>query len=134
MRSWLPRRISRRGVLSAGMAAGGGSLLAGLGASHRATAQNVHAQHESGALRMSVHPSHGHMLTVGDVDGTRNGFDPMAMLTDWETGAVSQLPDGRTLRTYEIVGEDKEIEIAPGLFFPAWTYNGRVPGPTLRAT
>src|SRR4029079_5469865 len=26
-----------------------------------------------------------------------------------------------------------EIEIAPGLFFPAWTYNGRVPGPTLRA-
>ena len=28
---------------------------------------------------------------------------------------------------------DKEIEIAPGVFFPAWTYNGRVPGPTLRA-
>ena len=27
-----------------------------------------------------------------------------------------------------------EIEIAPGIFFPAWTYNGRVPGPTIRAT
>ncbi|MCH8275583.1 MAG: multicopper oxidase domain-containing protein, partial [Armatimonadetes bacterium] len=26
-----------------------------------------------------------------------------------------------------------EIEIAPGLFFPAWTYNGDVPGPTIRA-
>jgi FtsP/CotA-like multicopper oxidase with cupredoxin domain len=29
---------------------------------------------------------------------------------------------------------DREIEIAPGVFFPAWTYNGEVPGPTLRAT
>src|SRR3546814_6858042 len=28
----------------------------------------------------------------------------------------------------------KEIETAPGLMFPAWTYNGRVPGPTLRVT
>ena len=44
------------------------------------------------------------------------------------------MPDGRTLRTFEIVAEDKEIEIAPGIIFPAWTYNGRVPGPTLRAT
>ena len=45
MRSWLPRRISRRGVLSAGMAAGSGSLLAGLSAGHRAIAQGVHANH-----------------------------------------------------------------------------------------
>ena len=28
---------------------------------------------------------------------------------------------------------DKEIEIAPGVKFAAWTYNGRIPGPTLRA-
>ena len=26
------------------------------------------------------------------------------------------------------------IEVAPGIFFPAWTYNGQVPGPTIRAT
>ena len=43
------------------------------------------------------------------------------------------LPDGRRLRTFEVTAEDKEIEIAPGVFFPAWTYNGRVPGPSLRA-
>ena len=30
--------------------------------------------------------------------------------------------------------DDKEIEIAPGVFFPAWTYNGTVPGPIVRAT
>jgi peroxiredoxin len=29
---------------------------------------------------------------------------------------------------------DREIEIAPGVYFPAWTYNNQVPGPTIRAT
>ena len=39
---------------------------------------------------------------------------------------------GRTLREWTITAFDREIEIAPGVFFPAWTYNGQVPGPTLR--
>jgi FtsP/CotA-like multicopper oxidase with cupredoxin domain len=43
-------------------------------------------------------------------------------------------PDGSLLREYDIVAIDREIEIAPGVFFPAWTYNGTVPGPTIRAT
>jgi FtsP/CotA-like multicopper oxidase with cupredoxin domain len=38
------------------------------------------------------------------------------------------------LREYDIVAVDQEIEIAPGVFFPAWTYNGTVPGPIIRAT
>ncbi|OGU33716.1 MAG: copper oxidase, partial [Gemmatimonadetes bacterium RIFCSPLOWO2_12_FULL_68_9] len=37
-------------------------------------------------------------------------------------------------RTFELYAVDKEIEVAPGVFFPAWTYNAQVPGPTLRAT
>jgi FtsP/CotA-like multicopper oxidase with cupredoxin domain len=43
-------------------------------------------------------------------------------------------PDGTMLREYEIVAVDREIEIAPGVYFPAWTFNGQVPGPTIRAT
>ena len=43
-------------------------------------------------------------------------------------------PDGTMLREYQIVAVDREIEIAPGVFFPAWTFNGQVPGPTIRAT
>jgi FtsP/CotA-like multicopper oxidase with cupredoxin domain len=31
------------------------------------------------------------------------------------------------------VAQEKEIEVAPGVRYPAWTYNGRVPGPTIRA-
>ena len=78
--------------------------------------------------------SHGAMMTVGDVDETRNGFDTSKMLTEWETGTVSDLPDGRTQHTFVMEAVDKEIEIAPGVMFPAWTYNGKVPGPALRAT
>src|ERR671919_3035654 len=38
------------------------------------------------------------------------------------------------VREYELVALDREIEIAPGIRFPAWTYNGTVPGPLIRAT
>ena len=80
-------------------------------------------------------PPNQHMMTtVGDVDHARNGFDPHDILTDFDTGEVSTLPDGRCLRQFAVTAIDREIEIAPGVFFPAWTYNGRVPGPTLRAT
>ena len=78
-------------------------------------------------------PSHGAQITVGTVDHAANGFDPMAMLTDWDHGQVETMTDGRILRTFEVTAVDKEIEIAPGVFFPAWTFNGRVPGPALRA-
>jgi len=77
---------------------------------------------------------HGNLNRVaGTVNAQRNGFDPLEILTDWDTGSTSMLPDGRTLREYYITAVDKEIEIAPGVLFPAWTYNGRVPGPTIRA-
>ena len=76
--------------------------------------------------------SHEFAGAVGDVD--TSDFDPMVFLESFNRGSVSTLPDGRTLRDFEIVAVDKEIEIAPGVFFPAWTYNGQVPGPTLRAT
>ncbi len=80
------------------------------------------------------HGAHGEgsLGAVGEVDHQRNGFDPHDMLYDWDFGQVSELPNGQRLREYRIVAVDKEIEIAPGVFFPAWVYNGRVPGPTLR--
>ena len=55
------------------------------------------------------------------------------ILRDFDEGKTSRLPSGRTLREWELYAVDKEIEIAPGVTFAAWTYNGRIPGPTLRA-
>jgi FtsP/CotA-like multicopper oxidase with cupredoxin domain len=73
------------------------------------------------------------MKTQGTVDHEANGFDPMDVLYDFDYGTVSTLDDGQTLREYTVVATDKEIEVAPGVYFPAWTYEGRVPGPTFRA-
>ena len=83
--------------------------------------------------------------TVGEVGPDAIGIDPMMYLTTWNFNNFSNeeraqlyketaLPDGRTLREYWFHAVDREIEIAPGVMFPAWTYNGQVPGPTIRAT
>ena len=62
-------------------------------------------------------------------------FDPMDYLRNFDYGKISTLPDGTTLREYTIVAEDdKVMEISPGVFYNVWTYNGSVPGPTIRAT
>jgi FtsP/CotA-like multicopper oxidase with cupredoxin domain len=72
--------------------------------------------------------------TVGEVDHERNGFNPSDILTDFDYGNVSKLENGQTLREYTIHAINKTIEVAPGIEYPAWTYNGRVPGPTIRCT
>ncbi|MGH2735715.1 MAG: multicopper oxidase domain-containing protein [Actinomycetota bacterium] len=95
------------------------------------------AQSEGGQMS----GGHGHsagsaarMGPVGRVDHARNGFDPHRILTDFDAGEVSKDSQGLTVHEYEFQVVNKEIEVAPGVFFPAWTYNGRVPGPTIRAT
>jgi len=67
------------------------------------------------------------------VDHRANGFNPTDVLRDFDAGKTRRLASGRTLREWEIVAADKEIEVAPGIKYPAWTFNGRMPGPTLRA-
>jgi len=133
MRDWILKGLSRRTLLSGTALAAAGASLIGLARTQPVAAQPGHGGHHAHA-GASDHPHTHANMAVGDVDVAKNGFDPSKVLTDWDIGTVTQLPDGRTLRTYEIVAEDKEIEIVPGIFFPAWTYNGRVPGPSLRAT
>ncbi|KAA3644070.1 MAG: copper oxidase [Chloroflexi bacterium] len=90
--------------------------------------------------------NHGEMGTVGEVDHEANRFHPTDMLYDYDFGTVTQMDNGQTLREYEFIAVDREIEIAPGVFFPAWVYAsrtspeseragqlvGRAPGPTIR--
>jgi manganese oxidase len=62
-------------------------------------------------------------------------IDPMKYLRDFNYGRISNLPDGTTVRDYTLVASDKETkEVSPGIFYNVWTFNGTVPGPTLRAT
>jgi len=107
--------ISRRSLLGIG----------GLGLGHWFGKQFASATQTRGV---------GGLTTVGEVNHQQNGFDPYELLTDWDTGKVSTLPSGQRLREYEITAIEQDVEIAPGLFYPAWTYNGRIPGPTIRVT
>jgi len=120
--------VNRRGFLKrigAAGALGGAAVLQG---KELVRAQMKHSvSHGSGM-------QHGGQGAVGTVDHARNGFTPLELLTDFDGGEVSKDSKGRTVREYEFVATQKEIEIAPGIFFPAWTYNNRVPGPTIRAT
>jgi len=62
-------------------------------------------------------------------------FDPMKYLREFNYGRVSQLSDGTILREFTIIAEDNKIqEISPGVFYNVWTFNGTVPGPTIRVT
>ena len=38
------------------------------------------------------------------------------------------------VREYTLAAYDAEIEVAKGITFPGWTYNGTIPGPVIRAT
>ncbi|MFY9235266.1 MAG: multicopper oxidase domain-containing protein [Fimbriimonadaceae bacterium] len=60
--------------------------------------------------------------------------DPTAFLTHFDTGKVTKLPDGRTLREYVLVASEHDVMVSPGISFPAWTFNKSLPGPTIRCT
>ncbi len=122
-------KLTRRGLL--GAAAGAGALAVVTGASGGGSSSDAPTPGE-----LAHQYPHGplHSGARGHVDAALNGFDPDLLLTDFDGGTVTRLPGGRPLRTWEVVAREREIQVAPGVSFPAWTYNGRVPGPTFRAT
>jgi FtsP/CotA-like multicopper oxidase with cupredoxin domain len=124
-------RVSRRNLLA------GLPLLGALPLARGAMAQDHGAHGDTAAApKPEAHAGHGDGVglgTVGRVDHRANGFDPHAILRDFDRGEVRR-EGGRTVREWTLIAQDKEIEVAPGVKFAAWTYNGRVPGPTLRAT
>jgi FtsP/CotA-like multicopper oxidase with cupredoxin domain len=125
--------LNRRGFIKAGLISGGIAAVAAGKVLDPTVSQQAGEGDEDGESHDLHGGDQGAFGAVGEVDNAANGFDPHALLYDWDYGEVSTLPSGQTLREYNIVAVDKEIEVAPGVFFPAWVYNGRVPGPSLRA-
>lgn len=89
------------------------------------------------------HGSSGYntIRTTGDVLDSVNAdersdttIDPMKYLREFNYGRVSKTDNGTTLREFTLVAMDKNLEISPGVFMNAWTFNGTIPAPTIRAT
>jgi FtsP/CotA-like multicopper oxidase with cupredoxin domain len=121
------RGISRRDFLRA---AGTVGISGGLLGAYAGRASGQHHGGEVSRAASEHMSSHGGNGTVGSVDTSR--FDPGEFLRDFYWGDERR-EGGRTVREYELTAEGVEIEVAPGVMYPAWAYNGQVPGPTLRA-
>ena len=111
----MQKKLSRRDFLKAG----GLTLLGAVGAnaiSHAASDSAIGNAKVLAAPAMQ-HDGHDGDLpnTVGEVDHEKNGFHPDEILTNFDYGEVSTLPNGQTLREYEIVSLNKNIEVVPGI-------------------
>ena len=132
------RRLSRRKLLGAAAtvpAAAGLHSLISHGGIGGGPARAEAGSQPPAAAEHNGHDGFAHATFAPgrSVDHRANGFDPSELLRDFDYGRTRRLASGRLLREWEIVAQDKEIEVAPGVKYEAWTYNGRVPGPTLRA-
>src|SRR5688572_22771220 len=89
-----------------------------LGVAGLAAASKVIQAGQAGA-QQAGHLVTGHLYggAVGDV--TNPSVDPMLFLEHFDYGKVTRLPGGKTLREYELFTVDREIEVAPGVFYPA---------------
>jgi FtsP/CotA-like multicopper oxidase with cupredoxin domain len=125
------RGISRRDFLRAAGTLGVSGAFLG---AYAGRADGHDGEHRGGEVARAATEhaaSHGGNSTVGSTDTSR--FDPSRFLRDFHWGEERR-EGGRVVREYELTAEGVEIEVAPGVMYPAWAYNGQVPGPTLRAT
>lgn len=88
-------------------------------------------------------PGYPILGTTGDVldptslniDPKTAVVDPMKYLREFNYGRTSALSNGTSLREFTLIASDQQTkEVSPGVFYNVWTFNGTIPGPTIRAT
>lgn len=63
----------------------------------------------------------------------RNGFDPLQIVRDFDYGTVFY-ENGQRVREFRVEANSTVIQLNRAIDYVSWNLNGRVPGPTLRAT
>jgi FtsP/CotA-like multicopper oxidase with cupredoxin domain len=128
MRKLWENKVSRRKLLGGAAATGAALPVLHEAIPHRGLHGSTAAAEAAVEDHRRAHRGSGHIGAIGRVDPRVNRFDPQEILRDFDEGTLRG-----GVREWDIVAEDREIEVAPGVRYAAWTYNGRVPGPTLRA-
>jgi FtsP/CotA-like multicopper oxidase with cupredoxin domain len=121
-------KVSRRKLLGGAAATGAAIPVLHEMVPHQALHGGTSAAQAAVEHHRQGHRGSGHFGAIGQVSARANGFDPHEIVRDFDEGTLRG-----GVREWDIVAQDKEIEVAPGVKYAAWTYNGRVPGPTLRA-
>lgn len=101
--------------------------LAGIGLTGGAVGLQQFAQKRQSATIVKIPPLPKDLPTNG------NGISPMAFVRDFDYGTVKK-ENGRTIREFQIVAGTSTVQLNSAVSFVTWNFNGRVPGPTLRAT
>src|SRR4029077_1041411 len=95
-----------------------------------ASAANPHAGMDHSAMDHDM-AMPGHAAMVGmeaPAPGAPRALDALL----YPPPALPHQP-GR-VREYTLVAADRDVEVLKGVTYSAWTYNGTVPGPVIRAT
>src|SRR5512133_3854559 len=122
----MSKSVTRRQLLAATAPAVAAVPLAKLALDSTAQAAPPHVHTPGMAMDM---PSHAAM--VGAEAPAPGGPKALDALLD-PPPALPHKP-GR-VREYTLAAVDRELEVAQGVFYDAWTYNGTAPGPVIRAT
>jgi FtsP/CotA-like multicopper oxidase with cupredoxin domain len=118
-------KVTRKQLLVAAAPVAAAVPLAKLGLAGAGTAASPSAH-----AGMAMNPI-GHAAMIGNEVPAAGGPNDLAALL-YPPEPLPHQP-GR-VREYTLVAEDRQIEVAKGVFFSAWTYNGTSPGPVIRAT
>ena len=110
---------NRRQLLKLGLV-GIGATAAGLAAQ-----QFVNKQRSQTLVKIPPLPK--------DAPEVNPNFHPMKMVRDFDYGTVKE-EKGRKIREFRIIAETTTVQLNSAVSFVTWNYNGRIPGPTLRAT
>jgi FtsP/CotA-like multicopper oxidase with cupredoxin domain len=123
--------MSRRGLTRRQVLIGAAPVVAAIPMAGMATLPAMGGASAARAAGPSPEAHLGHAAMIGAEAPAPGGpADLDALLIPPPALAYSP---GR-VRRYTLAAIDREVEVAPGVFFPAWTYNGTVPGPVIRAT
>jgi manganese oxidase len=117
--------LTRRRLLAAGAPVLAAGPFAKLAFGEPPAREATHAGHEHGSSTT------GHTAMIGEAvpaPGLPGELDTLLR----PPPAMPRRP-GR-VREYELLARDVDLEVAQGVTFPAWTYNGTAPGPVIRAT
>ncbi|MFE4105054.1 multicopper oxidase domain-containing protein [Almyronema epifaneia] len=103
-----------------------GGAAIGAGASAIALKRLLPARSAPAAVRIPPLLAEANQAVVGN-------FNPMTLLREFDRGVV-KTENGRTVREFEVTAQSTVLPLNSALTHVSWNLNGRVPGPTLRAT
>lgn len=148
LKALLSRPIGRRSLLRGGLglgalgAAGISGSLAGVAGTPSTPPDTEQEDYLKQMAQQMTHAGSGHTVSEGILDrlpaeappASWSAQTPGEILTAFDYGRVSSMGGGKSLREFTFLAQERYLEVAKGVEYPAWTYNGTVPGPTIRCT